>query len=84
MIQEATARSVLAAEDCFVGAIGVAQEQGALFWELRAAMSLARLRTRQDQHDARQVLSPVYDRFAEGFETAGLRAARALIDTMPS
>jgi len=79
LIQEAT---VSAAEDCFVGAIGVAREQGALFWELRAAMSLARLRVRQDRHyDARQILSPVYDRFTEGFETADLRCARAILES---
>ncbi len=82
LIQEATAQSVSAAEDCFVGAIDVAREQGALFWELRAAMSLARLRVRQDRHyDARQVLSPVYDRFTEGFETADLRCARAILQS---
>ena len=82
LIQEATAQSVSAAEDCFVGAIDVAREQGALFWELRAAMSLARLRVRQDRHyDARQVLSPVYDRFTEGFETADLRCARAILES---
>ena len=81
LIQEATAQSVSAAEDCFVGAIDVAREQGALFWELRAAMSLARLRVRQDRrYDARQVLSPVYDRFTEGFETADLRCARAILE----
>jgi predicted ATPase len=82
LIQEATAQSVSAAEDCFVGAIDVAREQGALFWELRAAMSLARLRVTQDRHyDARQVLSPVYDRFTEGFETADLRCARAILES---
>jgi len=82
LIQEATAQSVSEAEDCFVGAIDVAREQGALFWELRAAMSLARLRVRQDRHyDARQVLSPVYDRFTEGFETADLRCARAILQS---
>ena len=79
LIQEAT---VSAAEDCFVGAIGVAREQGALFWELRAAMSLARLRVRQDRHyDARRVLTPVFDRFTEGFETADLRCARAILES---
>jgi predicted ATPase len=64
LLQEATAQSLSAAEDCFVGALDAAREQGALFWELRAAMSLARLRVRQDRHDdARQVLAPVYDQF---------------------
>ncbi len=82
LIREATAQSVSAAEDCLKKALDVAQEQGALFWELRAAMSLARLRVRQDRHDdARQVLSPVYDRFTEGFETADLRCARAILQS---
>jgi predicted ATPase/DNA-binding winged helix-turn-helix (wHTH) protein len=82
LIQEATAQSVSAAEDCLKKALDVAQEQGALFWELRAAMSLARLRVRQDRHDdARQVLFPVYDRFTEGFETADLRCAKAILES---
>jgi predicted ATPase len=82
LLQEATAQSVSAAEDCLKKALDVALEQGALFWELRAARSLARLRVRQDRHnDARQVLSPVYDRFTEGFETADLRCARAILES---
>jgi predicted ATPase len=82
LIQEATAQSVSAAEDCFVSAIDIAREQSALFWQLRAAMSLARLRVRQDRHnDAWQVLAPVYDRFTEGFETADLRSARAMLES---
>jgi predicted ATPase/DNA-binding winged helix-turn-helix (wHTH) protein len=82
LIQEATAQCVSAAEDCFKKALDVAQEQGALFWELRAAISLARLRVRQDRHDdARQALAPVYDRFTEGFETADLRSARAILES---
>jgi len=85
LVQEATARSVSTAENCFVGAIDVAREQGALFWELRGALSLARLRAAQDQRDeARQVLAPVYDRFTEGFATADLRAAKAMLDALPS
>src|SRR5271154_5491337 len=85
LVQEATARSASAAENCFVGAIDVAREQGALFWELRGALSLARLRAAQDQRDeARQVLAPVYDRFTEGFATADLRATKAMLDALPS
>src|SRR5271170_4859039 len=85
LVQEATARSASAAENCFVGAIDVAREQGALFWELRGALSLARLRAAQDQRDdARQVLAPIYDRFTEGFATPDLRAAKAMLDGLPS
>jgi hypothetical protein len=58
----------------------MAREQGALFWELRAALSLARLKATQGRPEAKRVLTPVYDRFTEGFETADLRAARAMLE----
>jgi tetratricopeptide (TPR) repeat protein len=68
------------AEDCFRKASDIAHEQGALFWELRIAVSLARLRMIQGRQDeARQLLAPVYDRFSEGFDTPVLRAARTLL-----
>jgi predicted ATPase len=72
------------ADDHFRRSLEWARRQDVLSWELRAALSLARLRVRQDrQADARQILAPVYDRFTEGFETADLRAARALLETLP-
>jgi predicted ATPase len=78
-------RSRLAAESSFRQAGEMAREQGALFWELRVALSLARLRMAQGRHDeARQILAPVYDRFTEGFGTADLRAARTMLDTLPA
>jgi predicted ATPase len=68
------------AEDCFRAANDVARQQGALFWELCIAVSLARLRITQGRHDeVRQLLTPVYDRFTEGFDTPALRAARTLL-----
>ena len=67
------------AERQFLKAIEVAREQGALAWELRAAMSLARL-WQTDSVRARAVLAPVFDRFSEGFGTADLRAAKVLLD----
>src|SRR5262249_25472240 len=68
------------AERCCLEALDVARQQSALFWELKVAMSLARLRIRQGRpDDASQVLSPVYDRFTEGFETADLKAAERLM-----
>jgi len=68
------------AEDCFRVANELAREQGALLWELRIALSLARLRKTQGREDdARQLLVPVCDRFTEGFDTPDLRAARALL-----
>ena len=69
------------AEDCFRTAHEIAREQGALFWELRIVLSLARWRVTQGRHDeARRLLAPVYDRFTEGFSTPDLRAAKALLD----
>jgi len=61
----------------------LAQHQGALFWELRSALSLARLRIAQDRRaDARAALAPVYEKFAEGFETADLRHAGAMLEQL--
>ncbi len=81
LLQGADERSTSAAEDCFRGALDLAREQGALFWELRAALSLARLRIRQDrQKAARAILAPVYGRFTDGLETADLKAAKGLLD----
>lgn len=72
------------AEDCFQAASGMARAQGALFWELRVAVSLARLRMTQNRHDeVRGLLEPVYERFTEGFDTPDLRAARALLESPP-
>jgi hypothetical protein len=57
-----------------------ARRQGALSWELRAATSLARLwRDQKRTKEAWGLLTPVYDRFTEGFKTADLKAAKALL-----
>jgi predicted ATPase/TolB-like protein len=69
------------AEDLFLKAIDWARDQGALAWELRTAASLARLwRDGGRTEDARELLAPIYDRFTEGFGTADLIAAKALLD----
>jgi DNA-binding winged helix-turn-helix (wHTH) protein/predicted ATPase len=71
------------AEDCFHLAIEIARRQQAKSWELRAVTSLARLRLRQGRRsEARQSLSPVYEWFTEGFETADLKDAKALLDEL--
>jgi hypothetical protein len=58
------------AERCFQDAIGIARKQSAKFWELRAAISLARLWSEQGKHDAaRNLLGPTYEWFTEGFDT---------------
>ena len=59
----------------------LAHSQEGLSWELRAALSLARLRVTQGRRgEATQILAPVYDRFTEGFDTADLLAAKQLLD----
>jgi predicted ATPase/DNA-binding winged helix-turn-helix (wHTH) protein len=66
----------------FQRALGIAREQGAAAWELRAAISLARLR--QAQGRAGEALAPLqaaYASFSEGFETRDLRLARELLDS---
>jgi predicted ATPase len=77
----AAGQFIAAAEDCFFAALDTAREQGALFWELRAAMSLARLWRRQRRvGEARALLGAVYGRFTEGFATADLREAKRLLE----
>ena len=84
LLQQAADQSTLAAEDCFNQAAQMAREQGALFWELRVALSVARLRVSQGRrHEARAPLASVYDRFTEGFATADLQAARTLLEGLP-
>ena len=69
------------AEGHFREALGRARRQGALSWELRGAMSLARLLRDQNRSaEAIALLVPIYNRFTEGFETADLKAAKSLID----
>ena len=76
--------AVAAAEDSFRQALDIARQQEALFWELRASLSLARVRVNQGRGDeARRLVARVYDRFTEGFETPDLRAAKAFLDELP-
>lgn len=71
------------AEEQFTSALDWAKRQGALSWELRAATSLAQLKRGHGKPgEARDLLAPVYGRFAEGFATADLRAAKALLDDL--
>lgn len=69
------------AEARFQRAIDIARRQSAKSWELRAATSLSRLWQRQGKREeARQMLVEIYGRFAEGFDTADLQEAKALLD----
>lgn len=62
-------------------ALTIAQQQGALSLELRAARDLARvLAERSEQRKAAALLEPIYSRFTEGFDTADLKEAKALLD----
>jgi predicted ATPase len=72
-----------AGEDHFRQALDWARRQGTVSWELRAATSLARLLRDQGRSaDAMALLQPIYDQFTEGFGTADLKAAKALLDTL--
>jgi predicted ATPase len=72
-----------AAQKYFQQAVTMAREQGAKSFELRAAMSLARLWRDQDKvQQARDLLAPVYGWFTEGFDTRDLKEAKALLDEL--
>ena len=71
------------AEAYFERALAVARKQQAKSWELRAAMSMARLwRDQGKRQEARDLLAPVYGWFTEGFDTLDLKEARALLDEL--
>jgi predicted ATPase len=71
------------ARKCLTEALAVARAQSALAWELRSTMVLARMLCEGGQRDqAREALALVYDRFTEGFETADLKLARALLEDL--
>jgi len=71
------------AEECFHIAIAIARRQQAKSWELRATTSLARLLGKQGHRDeARNMLADIYGWFTEGFDTADLKEAKALLDEL--
>jgi predicted ATPase len=71
------------AESCFHKALDVAQHQSARSWELRAATSLARLwQSQGKRQDAYDLLALVYNWFTEGFDTADLQDAKALLEAL--
>jgi predicted ATPase len=78
-----TDRNVERAEACLQHALDIARQQQAKSWELRAATSLARLwRDQGRRAEARELLAPVYGWFTEGFDTADLKEAMALLDAL--
>ena len=71
------------AEACFQQALDVARRQEAKSLELRAAMSLSRLWQQQGKRaEARELLAPIYGWFTEGFDTADLQEAKALLEEL--
>jgi predicted ATPase len=73
------------AEAYFERALAISREQQAKSWELRAAMSMARLWRDQGKRDqALDLLAPVYGWFTEGFDTLDLKEAKALLDELSS
>jgi class 3 adenylate cyclase/predicted ATPase len=79
LLRQATPDPVQA-QHCFEQALTTAQREQAKSWELRAATSLARMWLRDGRFDdARALLTPVYDWFTEGFDTADLQDAKALL-----
>jgi predicted ATPase len=72
-----------AAEELYRKALSIAREQEAKLWELRAAVSIARLRRDQGRRpEGRDLLAPVYGWFTEGFTTPDLKDAKALLDEL--
>ena len=68
---------------CFHQALDFARRQQAKSWELRAAMSLSRLWQQQGKRaEAHELLAPIYGWFTEGFDTADLQEAKALLEEL--
>jgi predicted ATPase len=74
---------VAQAEACFQQALAIARRQQAKSWEWRAAMSLCCLWQHQGKRaEAYELLAPIYGWFTEGFDTADLQEAKALLETL--
>jgi predicted ATPase len=83
LVLEDTQTAMQEAEEQFRRSLDCARQQEALSWELRTSISLARLRQAQGKIvEARVVLAPIYSRFKEGFQTADLKAAKALMEAL--
>jgi predicted ATPase len=80
VLVEGAPQAAVAVEEDFQRALDWAHRQGALSWELRAATSLARLWQQQGKRaEAYDLLAPIYGWFTEGFDTADLQEAKALL-----
>jgi predicted ATPase len=77
------AEQTASAEGCFRKAIKIAGQHGAKWFELRASLSFARLLNKQGRRgEARAMLAEIYGWFTEGFDTADLKDAKALLDEL--
>jgi predicted ATPase len=82
-VVDENAKAVAKAKECFHDAIRIARQQKAKSWELRASMSLARLYQQLGKREeARALLLQIYDTFHEGFKTADLGEAKALLEEL--
>jgi predicted ATPase len=82
-VKASQGKSIEEAERCFLKAIEVARRQQAKSLELRASMSLSRLWLQQGKkQQARALLSEIYGWFTEGFDTADLKEAKALLEEL--
>ena len=71
------------AESAFIKALEVAREHEAKSWELRTAISLAEFwRSQERESEARDLITPIYEWFSEGFGTPDLRAANSLLESL--
>lgn len=83
LLRQAAPSTTQAAESLLLEALGLAHQQGALAWELRSALSLARLWQREGRYAAaRDLLQSVHGRFTEGFSTPDLVSVRGLLDEL--
>jgi len=83
LLLQSSSENATEAETCFHHAIRIAQSQQAKSWELRAATSLARLWQQQGKRqEAHDLLAPIYGWFTEGFDTADLKDAKALLEEL--
>jgi predicted ATPase len=83
MLLKCRPSDVATAEAAFIRAVDVARSQSAKLFELHASVSLARLwRDQGKQVEARDLLSPIYHWFTEGFDAPDLKDAKALLDEL--
>jgi predicted ATPase len=83
MLLDHNSSNATEAQSCFERAIDISRWQHAKSWGLRATMSFARLLAQNGKRDeARAMLAEIYNWFTEGFDTADLKDAKALLDEL--